>query len=126
MLYLETASTPSSSSSSSSYIERNEQLLDRFLQSVKSKVTQVNAIDYIHAYMRHWHLYEEEKEQDLLNDDGRNSKKKKQKRNNNVIYRYDWLIGDDGGRYAQASQNVSILLRISQSVFCSLCSHSLQ
>jgi hypothetical protein len=48
--------------------------------------------------MRHWHLYEEEeKEQNSLNDDdddGHNNKKK-QKKNDNVVYRYDWLIGDD-------------------------------
>jgi cell division protein FtsI/penicillin-binding protein 2 len=75
---LQTASTPSSSSSS---LERNKQLLDRFFQSIKSKVTQVNAIDYIHAYIRHWHLYEEE--QDLLNDDGRSNKKKQKKQKNN-------------------------------------------
>jgi len=48
--------------------------------------------------MRHWKLYEE-KGEDLLNDDGDdndgcNNTSKRQK-SNNVIFRYDWLIGDD-------------------------------
>jgi hypothetical protein len=42
--------------------ERNRQLIDRFLQSIKSDVTRRNALDYIHIYMRYWHLYEEKKE----------------------------------------------------------------
>ncbi len=59
-----------------------------------------NVLDYIHAYMRHWKLYEEKRE-DLLNDEGdgddnngHNNKNKRQK-GNNVVFRYDWLIGDD-------------------------------
>lgn len=91
------SNTSSSYSSSTSSLERNKQLLDRFLQSNRSEVYRSNVLDYIHAYMRHWNLYEEQ-EEDLLNDDsddnGRNNKNKRQK-SNNVIFRYDWLIGDD-------------------------------
>jgi hypothetical protein len=99
------SSNTNSSSSSSSYasLERNKQLLDRFLESIRSEVNRSNVLDYIHAYMRYWNLYEEDQEQgqDLSNDDdGRNNNKKRKRRrqkNNNVIYRYDWLIGDDDG-----------------------------
>ena len=59
-------------------------------------------LDYIHAYMRHWNLYEEQEEEEhLLNDDdgdddnGHNNNKNKREKSNNVIFRYDWLIGDD-------------------------------
>ncbi|HEY6756525.1 MAG TPA: hypothetical protein VI037_03960 [Nitrososphaera sp.] len=41
-------------------LERNKQLLERFIQTIKSEITQVNVIDYINAYMRYWLLYEEE------------------------------------------------------------------
>ena len=43
----------------SSTLERNKQILERFIHSIKSEVTQVNSIDYIHAYMRHCRLHEE-------------------------------------------------------------------
>ena len=50
-MYLQASSTP---------LERNKQLLERFIQTIKSEITQVNVIDYINAYMRYWLLYEEE------------------------------------------------------------------
>jgi hypothetical protein len=97
--------TSYSSSSPSSSLERNKQLLERFLQSNRSEVYRSNVLDYIHAFMRHWNLYEE-KGGDLLKDDGNdgddgdsdtgcNNKKNKRQKSNNVIFRYDWLIGDD-------------------------------
>jgi hypothetical protein len=48
----------------STSLERNKQILDKFTKSIKSEVTGVNVIEYINAYMRHCHLYEEE--EDLL------------------------------------------------------------
>jgi site-specific recombinase XerC len=45
-------------------------------------------INYIHAYMKFWHLYEEE--------DG----------HDDVVYRYDWLIGEDGDNN---NSNIQIL-----------------
>jgi hypothetical protein len=50
--------------------KKNEQLLERFIWSIKSEVSQVNVIDYINAYMRHWHLYEEEEDVILLSIPG--------------------------------------------------------
>jgi hypothetical protein len=87
------SSYSSYSSSSYSSRERDKQLLDRFLESIKSEVTKSGVVAYINAYMRYWHLYEEEEkesqEQDLLNDN------KKKKNDNNIVYRYDWLINED-------------------------------
>ena len=59
-------------------LERNKQLLERFTQTIKSEITQVNVIDYINAYMRYWLLYEEE----LLEDGGKT--KNGAKKDNNV------------------------------------------
>jgi hypothetical protein len=77
---------------SSTSLERNKQLLERFTQTIKSEITQVNVIDYINAYMRYWLLYEEE----LL--DGGKTKK--------IVYRYDWLI--DEGRRGGAVVDVDV------------------
>jgi hypothetical protein len=75
----------------STSLERNKQILERFLQSIKSEVTQVNVIDYIHAYMRYWRLYEEEEEEEEpLIDEWKRKKK--------IVYRYDWLLDDDATR----------------------------
>ena len=80
--------------------KKNKQILERFIQSIKSEVTQVNVIDYINAYMRHWHLYEEEEELDDIRD------RKK------IIYRYDWLAeghdGVGGGKDIQTIQDMII------------------
>jgi hypothetical protein len=95
--------------------ERNRQLIDRFLQSIRSDVTRRNALDYMHIYMRYWHLYEEknagedgegdEHEQEeqhqllsLLSSNGvggatlKNRKTRQPRKYPNHFYRYDWLL----------------------------------
>ncbi|MDQ3837138.1 MAG: hypothetical protein M3270_09440, partial [Thermoproteota archaeon] len=97
--------------------KNNKQLVERFLQTIKSDITQVNSIDYINGYMRHWHLYEEKKEGDgdeeekeeeeqrlqqqrllLLEGAGRkeinnnNKKTSSREKYSNIFYRYDWLL----------------------------------
>jgi hypothetical protein len=76
----------SSSSIQSSFFGRNNnnnhQILERFLGSIRSDVTREGVLAYIHAYMRYWHLYEEEEGESQENN------------NNDLVYRYDWLIGD--------------------------------
>jgi hypothetical protein len=81
------------------YPGNSDQLLRKFLGSLKSDKTKSTWMNYIHAYMRFYRLYEEK---DLLNDNDNdnndNIKKKKHKNrnnNNNLVYRYDWLIGGD-------------------------------
>jgi ribosomal protein S17E len=63
---LQASSTSSGDSNNNnnnrSTFEKNKQLVERFLQTIKSNVTRVNSLDYINGYMRHWHLYEEKKE----------------------------------------------------------------
>ena len=45
-------------------------------------------MDYLHAYMRYWNLYEKS------NTDSDN---KQEDSSNNLIYRYDWLLPSTGG-----------------------------
>jgi hypothetical protein len=73
-------SSDKNSYSSQYSVEQNKQILERFFESIKSEVHRKNVINYIHAYMKFWHLYEEEKDghDDVV-----------------VVYRYDWLIGED-------------------------------
>lgn len=92
----------SSSSSLSSSLERSNQILKRFLDSIRSEIHRKNVLNYINAYMRFYHLYEGEsqkqEQQDLLNDNNNDNKNKSKKNNNNnnsLVYRYDWLVGDD-------------------------------
>lgn len=49
--------------------DRNSQLFERFEESIRSPVTPDSWMDYLHAYMRHWLL---------LDEDGQ--------------YRYNWLL----------------------------------
>ncbi len=67
---------------SSSSFERNKEILERFFESIKSDIHRKNVINYIHAYMKFWHLYEEDKK-----EEGHD--------NNDIFYRYDWLIDGD-------------------------------
>ena len=94
----------------STTFEKNKQLVERFLQSIKSNATRVNSLDYINGYMRHWHLYEEKKEEGeieeeeeeqqhpqlLLLDGVRRERKQIKKKKtsskekySNIIYSYD-------------------------------------
>jgi hypothetical protein len=45
---------------------RNKKLIDRFLQSINSDATKYNSLNYIHIYMRYWHLYQEKTASELL------------------------------------------------------------
>lgn len=57
------SSSGDSNNNNRSTFEKNKQLVERFLQTIKSDITRVNSLDYINGYMRHWHLYEEEKKE---------------------------------------------------------------
>jgi hypothetical protein len=79
-------------SSSSLHQRNNNQILERFLASIKSDVTREGVLSFIHTYMRFHHLYEGEtqgqEQQDLLNDNNDNKNKSKKGTNsNNLIYR---------------------------------------
>ena len=65
-------------------------------------------IDYINAYMRHWHLYEEEEEEQLL--DGGAGKKEK-KKNKKIVYRYDWLLVNNNAQKGDNDDHVQTLLQ---------------
>jgi hypothetical protein len=69
----------------------SDQIIAKFLASIKSDVTRKGALDYIHAYMRYHHLYEGEIQE---NGKDKDKKKYKNKDSSNLVYRYDWLIGD--------------------------------
>lgn len=83
-----------------SSLERNKQILEKFIHSMKSEITQVNSIDYLNAFMRYWRLYKEEEEEPPLSDDdgqgGKKGKKQKQRRGGKkeLVYRYDWLLDE--------------------------------
>ena len=57
----------------------SNQILKRFLASIKSNKTRRGAVDYLNAYMKYWKLYEE-------------NNNNKQEGNNSLVYRYDWLL----------------------------------
>lgn len=97
------SSSPTSTSTSSSAEVRkiNKRLIDRFLQSIRSQATRHSAPEYIHIYMRFWHLYEEKTASELLmeaEEDGainnkiNKNKKRKPRKYPNLAYRYDWLL----------------------------------
>ena len=76
----------------------SNQILERFLESIKSDVTKRGALAYIHAYMRRWNFYEDKttkqegknntnKKNSAANDDGGNNNN-----NTDLVYRYDWLL----------------------------------
>lgn len=88
------------SSSTTTSLERNAQILERFIHSIKSEITQVNSIDYLNAFMRYWHLYEggEGAEQLLLLLDGngegaRKKGKQKQKKEEEKKSLFTDMIG---------------------------------
>ena len=64
----------------------SNQILERFLASIKSSKTGRGAVDYLNAYMRYWKLYEE-------------NNNNKQEGNNSLVYRYDLLLpnNNNGG-----------------------------
>jgi hypothetical protein len=72
---------------SSSNNNSNNQILNRFLASIKSDETRRGALTFINAFMKYWQLYE-------VGDD--NDKNKNKNKNNNknskFVYRYDWLL----------------------------------
>ena len=87
----------------------NNQILERFLASIRSSKTRRGAVDYLNAYMRYWKLYEENNNNTYNNNnkqEGSNNNK-----NNNLIYRYDWLLPinhDNGAVDIKTVQNMVI------------------
>lgn len=87
----------------------NQQILERFLASIKSDQTRRGAVKYIHAYMKYWKLYEVNNSQKEVatataaaaakTQEGSNNNNNNKIDNdddddnsNNFIYRYDWLL----------------------------------
>ncbi|MFL6476793.1 MAG: hypothetical protein ACJ70Y_07430, partial [Nitrososphaera sp.] len=60
---------------------KSNQVLARFLASIKSDATRRGAVAYLNAYMKYWKLYEEGSDN-----------------SSSLVYRYDWLLPNTSGQ----------------------------
>ncbi len=90
------AATTTTAHISSSSRSKSNQLLARFLASIRSDATRRVALAYVNAFMKYWKLYEEGQNND----------------NNNLVYRYDWLLPPSSTSAAAAGSAAAVVVDI--------------